>query len=57
MAPVLAVPASVVGNLLGERLGAVAGLGEDLDRSGDLLDLGVLELLCRPGGRAGSRGR
>ena len=32
LAPVLAVAALVVGDVLGERLGAVAGLGEDLDR-------------------------
>src|SRR5438270_428622 len=54
MAPVLAVAAPVIGDLPGERLGAVAGLGEDLDRGGDLLDLCVLELLAVPVG--GQRG-
>ena len=53
MAPVLAVAAPVVGDVLGERLGAVAGLGEDLDRGGDLLDLRVLELLAVPVGGEG----
>ena len=56
MPPVLAVVAPVVANVLGERLGAVAGLGEDLDRGGDLLDLRVLELLAVPvGGQGGVR--
>ena len=56
MAPVLAVAASVIGDLLGERLGAVAGLGEDLDRGGDLFDLRVFELLAGPvGGEGGVR--
>ena len=32
LAPVLAAAALVVGDVLGERLGPVAGLGEDLDR-------------------------
>ncbi|MGO9499552.1 MAG: hypothetical protein ACLQA5_23000 [Solirubrobacteraceae bacterium] len=50
MAPVLAVAAPVIGDVLGGRLGAVAGLGEDLDRGGDLLDLRVLELLAVPVG-------
>ena len=56
LAPVLAAAALVVGDVLGERLGAVAGLGEDLDRLGDLLDLRVLELLA-VGRRAGWRAR
>ena len=54
MAPVLAVPAPVFGNVLGERLGPVASLGEDLDRGGDLFDLRVFELLAGP--VAGERG-
>jgi len=46
LAPVFAVADPVVGDVLGERLGAVAGLGEDLDRLGDLLDLRVAKLLA-----------
>ena len=45
LAPVAAVAALVLGYVFGERVGLVAGLGEDLDRVGDLLDLRVLELL------------
>ena len=56
LAPVVAVAALVVGDVLGERLGPVAGLGEYLDRVGDLFDLRVLELLAGlVGGQGGVR--